>query len=597
MARVDVNPTARELVDLSAESVKMLGNHLEQIGGIISGAKVPRLEGDRGAAARIKDKLALYKKYQIRVCERQEEIEARLASDFEAMSAWRRESGTEGADLIKELETYIARVRELTKLLAEEKEVVAGLRQDVADLKMVIVVKDKKWASLAEAFILTKELKKKDSYMRAGLSSWLQSAFDEVRFKFKAQQEKERLLTEHHRRMRKARAQARLDCIMRERDKRLKQSCFLALQEECVEGRAERHLEELRIKHEDQILVYEGQIAQLLGDEEKAKQIVAEQVRRMEEARRRQREAEKQRDEYRKKMRKALQEKEEALAEREAALAAKAEAVAAMNIAMDESTKAKLALAEQTALMEKGKADLLLAEATLLKTQRELKKKIKKIDSLQRMLAELGAESDSDAPPDERAPPFFTNEDGSKAPRPRTRKERMSMAYREAESARCELRLGMAAMIDKDINSATQVNKLRLELARCQREITEVRWANQVLAEDANVAAQQLAKGIRRPHTAGTPKSQDDQNAIHAPFPPPPGVALAASLAAAPPYSPSRPTFVPAEGESIRSPRLMLKTASQPIIMPQLVNEKDKITLAPLRTLKKPMNEWRVSWH
>ena len=104
----------------------------------------------------------------------------------------------------------------------------------------------------------------------------------------------------------------------------------------------------------------------------------------------------------------------------------------------------------------------------------EVRKKQKKVQSLQRMLAEIGAltapplsggtasqqtvdilpwkgaESDSDAPPDERAPAFFVNEDGTKAlaclrndgvhtghaivdepksvmqvPRPRTRKERM----------------------------------------------------------------------------------------------------------------------------------------------------------------------------
>ena len=45
-----------------------------------------------------------------------------------------------------------------------------------------------------------------------------------------------------------------------------------------MENRSERFLEELRIRHEDEKLVYEGQIAQLLGDEEKAKEIVAEQV-------------------------------------------------------------------------------------------------------------------------------------------------------------------------------------------------------------------------------------------------------------------------------------------------------------------------------
>merc|ERR1712151_223933 len=96
-----------------------------------------------------------------------------------------------------------------------------------------------------------------------------------------------------------------------------------------VENRSERFLEELRLRHEDEKLVYEGQIAQLLGDEEKAKEIVAEQVRRMEEARRLQKEAEKQRDEYRKKMKQAQKERDQALEEKEAALEAKAIALKA----------------------------------------------------------------------------------------------------------------------------------------------------------------------------------------------------------------------------------------------------------------------------
>merc|ERR1719410_66883 len=67
------------------------------------------------------------------------------------------------------------------------------------------------------------------------------------------------------------------------------------MQEEAVEIRQQRHLEELRQRHQDAMVVMSAQLAQALGDEEKAKEIVAEQVRRMEEARAQAREAERQR--------------------------------------------------------------------------------------------------------------------------------------------------------------------------------------------------------------------------------------------------------------------------------------------------------------
>ncbi|CAE8618766.1 unnamed protein product, partial [Polarella glacialis] len=94
------------------------------------------------------------------------------------------------------------------------------------------------------------------------------------------------------------------------------------------------------------------------------------------------------------------------------------------------------------------------------------------------------AESDSDAPPDERAPAFFVNEDGTKVPRPRTRKERMGMAYREAESSRFELRIGMAAMIDSDGFKNARIDNLRTTLGDSLRQVQEVRWANKVLIEE-----------------------------------------------------------------------------------------------------------------
>merc|ERR1719440_1145382 len=126
---------------------------------------------------------------------------------------------------------------------------------------------------------------------------------------------------------------------------------------------------------------------------------------------------------------------------------------------------------------EKAEALRREAEEARLQAEEDLRRKLKKIDSLQRMLAELGAESDSDAPPDERPPAFFVNEDGSRVPRPRTRKERMGMAYREAESARWELRIGMAAMIDKDVGNARKMQELTEDLRNSENEVAQVRWA------------------------------------------------------------------------------------------------------------------------
>merc|ERR1712019_265501 len=123
------------------------------------------------------------------------------------------------------------------------------------------------------------------------MCSWVQNTFDEVRFQFKASQEKEKLKIEHHQKMRKARAQARLDIINLERTGRLLASCFIRFQEECIEGRHVRHLWEIQQAFDDYKLIMESQLAQALGDEDAAKALVAEQTRRMEAARAAEKEA------------------------------------------------------------------------------------------------------------------------------------------------------------------------------------------------------------------------------------------------------------------------------------------------------------------
>lgn len=586
----EISEGAREYVDLSAEAVGALGVHLHQIGGIISKSTgVPR-KGFPTTAKKLKDKYELYSQYAEEVKRRKKEIEDKMKEDYEKMMEWRKESGNEGASLLEELENNYNRIRELNKLLAEERDALAEEKEKVRGLIALIEKKDRKWKSLSEGFVKIWDQHRRATYKHRGLSSWTQCAFDEIRFRFKAEQEKERLRVEHHQKMRKARAQSRLDVIHREQSKRQLQICFLGFQEEAVERRHERFLEELRRRYEDERLVFQGRVAQLLGDEEQAKKIVEEQVRRMEEAKAQTREAQRLEKLAKRAERQAKEEAEAARQDAAAARQAQAQAEAERDEAKADAEESRARAKNANDRADASDIAKQKALDALRKAEIEVKKKAKKIESLQRMLAELGAESDSDAPPDERAPPFFTNEDGSKEPRPRTRKERMAMAYREAESARCELRLGMAAMIDKDARSGVVADTLREQLAVVQREVQQVRKANEELAAEANALEATMASA-----SSSSARRID----IHAPLPEPPTVPLAPSTAAVPPFDPTRPAFEPAKLETPGSPRLLLKTASTPILMPTLTGTKPAVPekLAPLRKVKRDKGLWKLDWH
>lgn len=256
------------------------------------------------------------------------------------------------------------------------------------------------------------------------------------------------------------------------------------------------------------------------------------------------------------------------------------------------------------------------------KAEEQVRKKQRKVQSLQRMLAEIGAESDSDAPPDERAPAFFVNEDGTKVPRPRTRKERMGMAFREAESARYELRLGMAAMLDRDSSNEVRIERLKDQVAGLYKEVQIVRASNESLKVENAQAFERAAHAEEEAHQAKVratlvetgvlPEKQmqatastafvESQDLTIVPLNSGP---LAASSAGAQPWSPNRASFVPADGEA-GTPRALVKTQSTPVFMPPLaaltassagsVSSAAPTTLAPLRRLRRPAN-WRLSWH
>jgi len=608
MSNADISEGARELVDITAEAVGGMGQHLSQIGDIIANAKMPPKKGERGAARRCKDKLELYKAYCLDVARRKNEIETKMKEDFIRLREWRKEAGTEGTSMIEELEILFNKVRAQEKMLEGERQKVANEKLKVCELVLLIKRKDEKHRMLSEAFINKINWSKDEIRRRAGICSWVQYNFDNIRFRFKAEQESQKLKIDYHRKMRKARAQGRLDCIRREQQQRLLQACILSIQEEAVEARHVRHEEEMRRRYEDHVLVLNGQIAQALGDEEQAKELIAEQVRRLEDAKTKAREAERLMKLAQRDARDAQAEAEKARLEARDAREAQAAAERRADAAEADAREARVEAADANARADASDGLRVKAEQATFKAEEEVRKKAKKISSLQHMLAELGAESDSDAPPDERPPAFFVNEDGTKAPRPRTRKERMGMAYREAESSRWELRLGMAAMLDKDMTSAMHIDRLRHELQFSQREVNEVREANGQLSADlanaeqaareAREAALQVTRGREAWATQRLPAPE-----VHAPLPELP---LASSTAAASPFNPQRPLFEPALLLELpdASPRLLLKTASQPILMPPLYGSErpgsgspEKITLAPLRKLKRPPNDWRVGWH
>eukprot|EP00747_Dinoflagellata_sp_TGD_P182076 gnl/TRDRNA2_/TRDRNA2_36147_c0_seq1.p1 gnl/TRDRNA2_/TRDRNA2_36147_c0~~gnl/TRDRNA2_/TRDRNA2_36147_c0_seq1.p1 ORF type:complete len:640 (+),score=173.21 gnl/TRDRNA2_/TRDRNA2_36147_c0_seq1:148-2067(+) len=632
----DANKGCRELVDLSAENLAGLGIHLASISRIIEkNAGPPTARGERTLATQLNDKYDLYQEYLDDIKRRKAALELQVQEDFEKLRAWRKDAGTEGASLLEELQMLLDKCRQLEKDLRQEKENVEEQKQIVLDKIAIIEKKDRKWLKLSVAYNAEIEEKKMQVIRFAAISSFVQNTFAEVRFKFKSNEEAKNLMIEHHQNLRKARCQSRLDVIKRERSKRLIQICWIALQEELVENRHRRHEYELRKHFEDKELILNSQLSQALGDEEAAKALVAEQVRRMEEAREAQRKAEEDAAQSRKHARMMTEERDEARKERD-------EALEGRRIAEEKQAEAEAACraaeaAEKEAQEQKAEAIIARdkAEEQARKTEEMLKKAYKKIESLKRMIAELGAESDSDGPPDKRPPPFFIDEEtGSRIPRPRARKERMAMAYREAESARWELRLGMAAVVDKEVGNAQKLQELKEDLRNSENEVAQVRWANQVLEKDCDYHAAKAkdieAQVANATQDAGrtldtSAEAEPDAEPSQDPdplFPPPkpwisavgpPTMEPTSQVSFAPSvhspgWSPAFPKFA-AGGQSpsnTASPRFLTKVTSAPSLMPTLVGDDvirkgknaERIVLAPLRKPQKhPSSHWQPGWH
>eukprot|EP00971_Amphidinium_carterae_P339527 6477382-Amphidinium_carterae.1 len=276
-AEVDLNQAARDTVELNGDEVAALGEHLEEIGSLIATSELYPKKGQKSVVQKISDNLQVYKDYAQEVNKRRTELEQRLKAEFERMQEWRQFAGSEGESLLDQLNGLLDKAKDLQASLKLERTRVAGERGKVQHLLEVSDRKDRKLDALSERILrMASDRKTMESKYQLYMAM-MKNSFGEVRFKFRAQQEKERLMVEHHRKMRKSRAQARLDVITRERNKRLLQRCVLSMQEEVVEGRHHRMMTELRTRHNDELLVLNGQLAQALGDEEAAKDLVNEQ--------------------------------------------------------------------------------------------------------------------------------------------------------------------------------------------------------------------------------------------------------------------------------------------------------------------------------
>merc|ERR1712113_883157 len=162
----------------------------------------------------------------------------------------------------------------------------------------------------------------------------------------------------------------------------------------------------------------------------------------------------------------------------------------------------------------------------------------------------------------------------------------------------------------------SSMEKLLETLEISRREVNEVRWANQTLQADLvqlrfspscrnSIACPTCtAADVESSPTAGQPQQRPVSagvDLIHAPLLGPPFAPLAPSKAAVPVWSPTRPTFaaVPETSDNT-SPRLLLKTSSQPVLMPPLVWLSPENTqtqrLAPLRKLRRTPADWTASW-
>lgn len=467
--------SSREMATLSAETASGLGFHLAQMGQIVSAGNSTE------AVKKIQTEKSRYEKYLANSKDRRKKLELQLLEEQDNMVAYKRQMGNaKGVSLLDELRVLQKRVKELEHLLGTEKELLEGERRVRVKLEAMQEASLERVKNMVKMWLSDNAAK----LIPVIVTLWKRYADSEVKFKFKEVATGKDLMVERHRKMRKDCCNRVLNSIRVTRSMRVAAWCWVGFQEELIERRQERLQAELNRRHENALKVMENQVAQASGDEEKSKAAAAEQYRMMEEAHQATERAEKQRDEARAaevKMEEAKQAAEHrtevALGEKKQALEEKHEAEVFAQEKVEETKVAK----EETRVMnvEKTKALEEKKDAQLMQQQAE-----RRNEKLTRSLNELGAESDDDEPEEDKPAPWFLDEQGVKQPRPRTRKERMAMSFNESLVMRQEMKLQLAAIIDKDLRAEDRIDKL-IELVRQQdRCLSQLRYANMALQGD-----------------------------------------------------------------------------------------------------------------
>lgn len=464
--------SSREMATLSAQGVTALGLHLAQMGQIVSHGS------SREAIQKIKAEHRKHESFLKSFKDQRRMLEDQLSDEQERMVEWRRKRGVgQGGSLLDELRILQKRNEELEELLGKEKDLLAGERIFRVRLEAMQERSQEKVKEMVKMWMSDNASK----LLPIVVQLWKRYTDSETKFRVNEVNTEGALLIERHRKMRKDCCIRVLDTIKASRARRVASMCFLAWQEELVERRYERLHDELTRRFDNEMFIMRTVVAQATGDEEKAKELVEEQNQRMNAAILATTEAKRERDEARQaelhmSEQKALVEHKISvvLGEKAQALKEKHEAELAVESFQQETKNAR----EETAKMNQNMKKALEEKEDAILDREMYQRKNAKLTA---SLAELGAESDDDEPEEERAKPWFIDEQGVKKPRPRTRKERMSMSFNETLTARHEMKLQMAAIIDKDFRQEDRIDRLTDLVRQQDHSLYELKSANQKL--------------------------------------------------------------------------------------------------------------------
>eukprot|EP00746_Dinoflagellata_sp_MGD_P000009 gnl/MRDRNA2_/MRDRNA2_100020_c0_seq1.p1 gnl/MRDRNA2_/MRDRNA2_100020_c0~~gnl/MRDRNA2_/MRDRNA2_100020_c0_seq1.p1 ORF type:complete len:694 (-),score=154.63 gnl/MRDRNA2_/MRDRNA2_100020_c0_seq1:173-2254(-) len=464
--------SSREMATLGAEGVTALGVHITKMAQIVSAGS------SRDAIQQIQMEHARYEKQLRSFKDERRRLEDKLHAEHENMVAWRHQMGGRGGpSLIDELRALQKKVAEMEELLGKEKELLAGERIFRVRLEAMQAKQQEKVKEIVKMWMSDNAAKLIPNIIQL----WKRYTDREIKIRIRENTTRETLLIERHRKMRKDSCKRVLNSLRTGHTRLVMATCFLALQEELIEKRQERLNDELKRRCKNDLDIMMMQVAQATGDEEKAKELVDAHHRRLMDAFEATKEAERQRDEARQAEKdmdeqKALAEQQVSvtLGEKAHALEEKHQAEVDAENSRQETQRAL----EQTAKMNEEMLKAIEEKEDAILDREMFQRKNRKLTL---SLAELGAESDDDEPEEDRAKPWFIDEQGVKRPRPRTRKERMQMSFDEALSCRHEMRLQLAAIIDKDLRQEDRIEKLT-DLVRVQdRSLTELKSANDEL--------------------------------------------------------------------------------------------------------------------